>query len=316
MAVRSQPSGQGSAPFRSGSLASAASSPIPVEGAGFAVDVRPWRTMGAAHWHDCLEITFVLRGHGVFVLGEERLPLHDGDLFVIPAGVPHRTLDALGCRHWNLTLYLRPEAVVWLGPDAERAVRRAGLLSGRRRAGAVAGNWESLFADLAQLAGERQAPDRPMIATKLLEACLLVERCPAQPESLRAAGDPACGCPLPLAEPGDGGSPLHHVREMLSIIEAAGPHGVTAPAVAARVGLNRHYASDLFRHAVGMPLTRYLRRRRLQRAYQLVGSMDIPFADIARCCGFGDVSAFYRAFVKEFGRTPGAVRRLTRGRAG
>jgi AraC-like DNA-binding protein len=281
------------------------SSPIPAVGPGYAVDVRPWRTMAASHWHDCLEITYVFRGRGTYVLGQEALAFHDGDVFVIPAGVPHRTVDAPGSRHWNLTLYLRPEGVAWLGREAEGVVRRVALAAGRRRGADLGPSWEALFGELARLARNRLAPDHPLIATKLLEACLLVERCPP--------AAPGGAAPAPEAV---GGRSLRHVREMLDLIETRGADRLTAAAVAARVGLNQHYASDLFRHAVGVPLARYIRARRLQRAYQLVGSTDSPFAEIARGCGFRDVSVFYRAFVKEFGKTPGAVRRLARGRAG
>ena len=40
------------------------------------------------HWQD--ECYVILEGSGIFVMGEERLPFHPGDMIFVPAGLPHR----------------------------------------------------------------------------------------------------------------------------------------------------------------------------------------------------------------------------------
>lgn len=282
----------------------ALSSPIPGMGVGFALEMNPWRTMTCSHLHDCLEISYVLQGDGLFMVGDIAAGMCPGALFVIPPGVSHCAVDPPEGRHWNLSLYLRPESVAWLGTQAEGVVRHVALVSGRRWVGPLSRVWEHLFGQLGELFDDRIHPDHAMIATKLVEACLLAERCPADDGT---ASRSETGAAHPVGVPAGRDTPSRHFARMLAIIES--DPRTCAREVAERVGLHPHYASQLFARAVGQSLTQYIRKRHLERALQLVATSHLPIAEIAQTCGFRDLSTFYRSFVKEFRRTPGAIRR-------
>lgn len=278
----------------------ALSSPIPGSRMGFALESNPWRTMAGPHVHDCLEISYVLQGSGLFMVADAPCEMSPGILFVIPPGVAHCAVDPPEGRHWNLSLYLRPDSVAWLGTRAEGIVRRVALVGGRRLAGTWSRAWEYLFAQLGELCADRAQPDEAMIATKLLEACLLAERCPADMEGVAglATGTRPLAGPEQVSE---------HFVSMLAVIDSDPRAG--ARQVAERVGLHPHYASYLFGRATGLSLTQYIRRRHLECAQRLVATSAISIAEVADICGFRDLSTFYRAFVKEFRLTPGAIRR-------
>ena len=78
--------------------------------------------------------------------------------------------------------------------------------------------------------------------------------------------------------------------------------------VAAVCGVSRYHLSRVFAASAHMPLTRYVRGRRLTRAAQALvgGSGDI--LSLALDSGYGSHEAFTRAFREQFGRTPEALR--------
>jgi AraC family transcriptional regulator len=64
-----------------------------------------------------------------------------------------------------------------------------------------------------------------------------------------------------------------------------------------------------FRHAYGVTPSEYLRTLRLQWSMQELREGERSLSDIAFEAGFADQSHFSRAFRRQFGTTPGAVRR-------
>lgn len=74
------------------------------------------------------------------------------------------------------------------------------------------------------------------------------------------------------------------------------------------------YLARVFRRRYGVSPGDYLRKRRLHRAVSLIARTR-TLARAAASLGFVDESHLHRAFVAEFGMTPGAFRRLALGRA-
>ncbi|HEY4559591.1 MAG TPA: AraC family transcriptional regulator [Lysobacter sp.] len=84
--------------------------------------------------------------------------------------------------------------------------------------------------------------------------------------------------------------------------------------LAAIAGCHPVYLARAFRRRYGIAPGDYLRRRRLHRAVSLI-ARGRTVARAAASLGFVDDSHLHRAFVAEFGMTPGAFRRLALGRA-
>ncbi|WP_111493430.1 MULTISPECIES: AraC family transcriptional regulator [Marinobacter] len=66
----------------------------------------------------------------------------------------------------------------------------------------------------------------------------------------------------------------------------------------------------LFRDMTGMTPYRYLLEARLRRARELLLQSTLPLADIACQVGFSSQSALTHAFRRQYGETPGRMRRL------
>jgi AraC family transcriptional regulator len=76
--------------------------------------------------------------------------------------------------------------------------------------------------------------------------------------------------------------------------------------------LSARYFARAFRQTMGMAPHQWLMRRRIERAMELLLGTDLPLADIALACGFGDQSHFTRVFSDRAGRGPGKWRRDNR----
>jgi AraC-like DNA-binding protein len=85
---------------------------------------------------------------------------------------------------------------------------------------------------------------------------------------------------------------------------------LTAPAVAARLGITPRYLRKLL-EATGKSFSEHLLDKRLERAAELLrdpAGRSARIATIAYECGFSDLSYFNRAFRRRYGLTPSDMR--------
>ena len=95
------------------------------------------------------------------------------------------------------------------------------------------------------------------------------------------------------------------MQRMLDLIESTLDADVTPAELAEKSGYSLWHFLHLFQQAVGMPLGRYVARRRLAHAIYAV-SRGMQVTDAAMRWGFGSHSGFWRAFQKEYGMSPTA----------
>ena len=82
--------------------------------------------------------------------------------------------------------------------------------------------------------------------------------------------------------------------------------------VADQCGLSSSYFSRAFKRESGLPPHRWLMKRRVERARELLRKSDLHLAEIAQICGFVDQSHFARVFSKIEGCSPACWRRFHR----
>ena len=68
------------------------------------------------------------------------------------------------------------------------------------------------------------------------------------------------------------------------------------------------YLSTLFKKEMGMPLTEYVNRCRVEHAQKLLIGTNMPIKTIAIQCGISDVYCFNRLFKQITGTSPGNYR--------
>jgi AraC family transcriptional regulator len=99
------------------------------------------------------------------------------------------------------------------------------------------------------------------------------------------------------------------LARVLDYIEANIEDDLTLPRLASIACLSQFHFARAFRAAVGHSPHRYVSRRRLDRAKQLLKHADQPLADIALALQFSCQANFTRAFRHATGQTPAQYRR-------
>jgi AraC-like DNA-binding protein len=87
---------------------------------------------------------------------------------------------------------------------------------------------------------------------------------------------------------------------------------LSIPEIAGRIDMAPGHFARAFREVMGEPPHRWLMRRRIARAKELLRSPDMSIAEIALICGFVDQSHLTRVFSRGERLTPAAWRRLDR----
>ena len=72
--------------------------------------------------------------------------------------------------------------------------------------------------------------------------------------------------------------------------------------------ISKYYLSHLFKRHTGTSPMRYLTERRIAYAKQLLSETALSAGEIAEACGYRDRAVFFKAFKRETGMSPGAVR--------
>jgi AraC family transcriptional regulator len=102
---------------------------------------------------------------------------------------------------------------------------------------------------------------------------------------------------------------LGPVDKAVWYIESHYREAVTLDVLAAVAGVSRFHLSRAFGYAVGVPITRYLRLRRLSLAAMALAEGHEDILELALSLGYGSHEAFTRAFKGFIGTTPERVRR-------
>lgn len=117
---------------------------------------------------------------------------------------------------------------------------------------------------------------------------------------------------LPIKRFAHGGLAPWQLRRAYEFIDANLGADPSISEVADQCGLSSSYFSRAFKRESGFSPHRWLMKRRVERAKELLRDAGQQLADIAQICGFVDQSHFARVFSKSEGCSPGRWRRFQR----
>jgi AraC family transcriptional regulator len=101
---------------------------------------------------------------------------------------------------------------------------------------------------------------------------------------------------------------MNPVDKALWYIETHFAGEITLDEIAGVAGVSRYHVSRVFGEAIGRPITRYVRGRRLSEAAKALAAGAADILTVALEAGYGSHEAFTRAFREQFGLTPESVR--------
>jgi len=109
-----------------------------------------------------------------------------------------------------------------------------------------------------------------------------------------------------------GGLAPWQIRRAYEFIDANLANDPSISDVSEQCGLSSGYFSRAFKRESGFSPHRWLMKKRVERARELLRGSDLRLAEIAQVCGFVDQSHFARVFSRSEGCSPGRWRRLHR----
>ena len=228
---------------------------------------------------------------------EQRVRWHltAGDVLIVPAGEPHRTMNGEGVEAWRLAVcgpcLPRTQAPQLLAPfERVRAGGSAVVHVPRPRRAYLARLFRELQFQMGRAVSARLDVPHSLLTLIIHEV--------EQAASVAHDAVPASGM----------------VADTLRVIEQRCLARVSLSEIAAAVGRSPAHVTTALRRATGRTVVGWITAFRLAQARHLLLHTDVPVDDVAFRVGYGDTTHFIRAFRKEHGMTPAAWRHQSQGR--
>lgn len=253
------------------------------------------------HHHDFYEIYYLVSGDVTYVIEGKLTRIMPGDLLLVSPRELHKVnIESNQAPYERYVLWLRQSFVRSL--STAQTDLEAGL-------NPLAPGYSNLI---------RMTPEQQHIVRNLMEAIF------QETDSQSYGSDRMCSALMTqilvqinrLAQlHADEPDPFVHSSRIVSdVVDYVNHHyrdKLTLDDLAERFFVSKYHLSHEFQKHMGTGIYRYIQKKRLQIARQLLAQGEHP-SDVSGLCGFGDYPGFYRAFTSEYGVAPGAFARSVR----
>lgn len=276
------------------------------------VRVRQRTLGGGFHFHREYQLTLVIRGHGQRIVGDSIAPLDPGDLTLLGPDLPHVwDVDQPATPTGRRAPPRRPpvDAVIvqfhpdFLGRDFWNLPETAGILRLLRSAA----RGLSFPPAVRAAVGPRVVRLPRLTGLERLVSLLSVLE-----ELARGGGAPLCSRRF---DPGLREADHDRLARVVGRIHddlQAGRRPADRGQLARLAGLAERSFSHYFHAKMGRTLPRFVNELRVGRARVLLADSALPVAEVARACGFHNLSNFNAHFRTITGQTPAAFRAVTK----
>ena len=256
-----------------------------------------FRSVGS-HSHDYYELYFFEEGAVTMVIGENPYSLQSGDVIVIPPGIDHRILLTDSEKPYRrFVLWLTPAYLMALekrSPDYGYLLRRSaeqGRYVYRFDLPTFNALRTRLFTLLDEIHADRFARETA-IDLSISDLLLYLGRTVYEQEQRR-----------------DRKEQLSRYEAITQYVDEHLDEHLSLDTLARQFYLSKYYLVHLFRENTGLSVHQYILKKRLAACCDAMRG-GAAVGEVCRQWGFGDYSAFYRAFRKEYGMSPSAYLEL------
>jgi|HigsolmetaAR203D_1030402.scaffolds.fasta_scaffold03142_4 AraC-like DNA-binding protein len=250
------------------------------------------------HNHDFVEIQYVAEGRGYHYIGDERLHVEKGDMFIIPVGTRHVYRPASPAPKDELIVYNclfapeLPDRIWGAFPDAEPIRRWLSAADGTKSYKRYRDAFHEGRMHMEAMHREykmKQPGYKTALYAVLTRLLVYLYRLETHAVSVL----PASGLLGPVLE----------------YLEDHYARAVTVNDLARLVPASPGYLQRIFKRATGQTITEYTQNLRIKKSMELLAATSLPVKDIAEKVGYRDLKFFYALFRKKTGRSPGEYRK-------
>ncbi len=249
------------------------------------------------HWHSPLEIIMPITGAYRVVCGGDSFDLNAGDIMLIAPG----TLHSLYAPKTGQRLIIQVD-FSFLSQLKEfgsvMAFMAPGICISAQGTSDIHAEAERILYRTLEEYRSKGVLKEALIYSYLIQLIVLVGRQYTQPTREHAEKTI---------------KNQDYIDKFLSVCDYINQHfdeNMTLEDAAALAGFSKFYFTRLFKQFTGVSFYKYLNRRRIMCAEQLLIEPDISVTEVSIRCGFGSLSAFIRMFKLQKGCTPTEFRSL------
>lgn len=253
-------------------------------------DITAAQTSVPAHRHSFYELLYCRSAsHVDYLVGKEQHRLQRGDIIFICPGVPHQPLFPEPMEE----PYIRD--VIWMSQEFFTTVVTTLMPhaldsdpSGLYRLEGISGASIGELFRRGVLEAEAKEPcwETAVVANTLAILALLNRAVSREKPTVRT----------------------DLLDQILAYVELHWSEKITMADVAGHFFISESTITQTFRSKLGVSFYRFVTRRRLMAAQDLI-EQGIPLETVAERTGFSDYSAFFRAFKQEYGMSPRQYRK-------
>lgn len=237
------------------------------------------------HWHEQLEMHYIVDGAADMVLGQETLPVQEGDLVVVNSN----TLHSGKCTRPPYKSYVLILDVADF--SAELAKKNDIFVSLIRNDPVIRDYFQRMFREIEEKGVGYKSLCRGLLTELLVHLSRnYVDESLPERESARRKKN------------------LERLNGVLCFIEDHHQQPITVNQLAEMACLSEDRFGHLFREVVGQPPLKYINQIRLRKAMNLLKTGAYTVTEVADAVGFQDYNHFGRLFRKAYGATPNRIR--------
>ena len=247
------------------------------------------------HYHTFHKIILFLSGRAAYGIEGKSYPLESGDLIVVPSGCIHRPELAPGAPYERVIVYISPEflrAAGTPGCDLESCFTQARTqFRFVLRPGAGRRSFTAALSALEQEQGGQHFGSELMARALFLQFLIGVSRGMAE-NRLEYVASSACD------------------EKIVAILQYLSLHlteELRIDDLAARFYISKYHMMRRFKEETGYTIHNYVVTKRLMLAREKIAD-GMPVGEACYACGFGEYSAFARAYKKQFSVFPRTAR--------
>lgn len=238
-----------------------------------------------SHWHEHIEMHYILQGGAVFHIDQERYEVQAGDLIIANRNELHAGYSTAVPYDACLLIFDPSDLSRELG---EKSRRFQSLIRGDNHVRELFGR---IFAEWEQEQEGHRPLCRALVTELLVYLCRRyeAERMPAK-DMVKRRRD------------------LERLRPALDYIEQNYAERISVNQLAQLLCLSPDRLGHLFRDGVGQAPLQYINEIRLRKAMNLLQTEEYTVTEVAQAVGFFDYNHFGRLFRRRYGCTPNQVR--------
>ena len=242
----------------------------------------------SGHWHEQLELHYIVQGGADFRLGQQSIHVSEGDLLVANRNEFHSGYS-------TQVPYIGNVIIFDMGDLSRELAKKNYVFQSVIRGDVVIRDLiQRIFAEVqSQESGYKQLC-RALVTELFVYLCrnYVTEMLPERDSAKRKKD-------------------LERLNAVLGYIEENYNQRITVEQLADMVCLSEDRFGHLFREGVGQPPLQYINAMRLRKALNMLKTNQYTVTEVADAVGFRDYNHFGRLFRKQYGCTPNEIKRGT-----